>query len=282
MHVVQEQDPKPATSEQRTNEYCRKLPILNASPDSLSDVCRFALSSERQFPNFICDQITKRSSGIGQDYSRPVAGQINTVTPGLGRDYSRRGEGHSSTVTSTVTYLDGKESYSNIKVDGVPEAELTKTGGMISEGEFVTVLRNLFEPDAKAQFTFVREMTFGKKRSLVFDFTVEGKNSRWKIEAGDHTITPPYHGRLWVSKNPSHVMRLDQQATISDLEAGYKSARVTVDYNDMKLGNRGPFTLPTKSAIEGCAARGGACLRNETRFQNCRKFTAEATMIPAP
>jgi hypothetical protein len=37
---------------------------------------------------------------------------------------------------------------------------LAKAGGMTSEGEFVTVLRNLFEPDAKALFTFVREMTW--------------------------------------------------------------------------------------------------------------------------
>jgi hypothetical protein len=251
-----------ATSPQWFDAYCQSLKAANGSSASLTEVCQFALSTGRQFPNFICDQTTERYQPFTNAYLHSIMRL-------------------SSVITSTVTYLGGQESYSNVKIDGKPtSANMMDIGGMNSEGEFATVLRNLFEPGSKVQFSFVRETTLGSKHALVFDFHVARENSHWLIVAGKQVATPAYHGRLWVSKSPSHIMRIEQEAEF-ERTFPYVSHTLTIDYADVKLGDRGLFTLPKRSNVFACLRRSSEkCLRNEIRFEHCRKFTVKSRMLP--
>jgi hypothetical protein len=252
-----------APSRQWFDAYCRSLPVGNASSVSLTEACQFALSVERQFPDFICDQTTERYQPFTVSYMHPIM---------------RR----TSVITSTVTYVSGQESYSNVKVNGKPtSADMMDLGGMNSEGEFATALRNLFEPQGKTQFSFVRETTIDSKPALVFDFHVARENSRWLIVAGKQVATPAYHGHLWVSKTPVHIMRIEQEAEF-ERNFPYVSDSLSIDYADVKLGDRGSFTLPKLSRVYACTRRGPEdCLRNDIKFENCRKFTVKSRMLPA-
>jgi hypothetical protein len=252
-----------APSPQWFDQHCRSLPVGNASPTLLTEVCQFALSVERQFPNFICDQTT--------DQYEPF------VLPSGG--HAMR---HGSVITSTVTYVDGRESYSNVKVDGKHTgAGPLDVGGMRSQGEFATALRNLFDPGSKTHFSLVRETTFHSQPAMVFDFTVELENSHWVVHAGANVAIPAYHGQLWVTTMPSHIIRLDQDA-IFERNFPYSTLSLVIDYAEVKLGDRGPFTLPVRSKITACRDRSAEdCLRNDIRFGNYRKFTAKAKVLPA-
>jgi hypothetical protein len=252
-----------APSQQWVDTYCRSLPAAKAFPTALTEVCQFALSSEQRFPDFICEQTTERYEPF-----RPSNSSVIMM---------RR----SSVITSTVTYVSGQESYSNVRVDGKPtSADMLKVGGMSSEGEFATALRNLFEPESKTQFVFVRETTLESIPVLVFDFNVTSADSRWAIVAGTQPVTPAYHGRLWVSKTQAHVMRIEQQAEF-ERNFPYSGSTLAIDYADVQLGDRGSFTLPKRARMSACLRRvGEPCLRNEITFENCRKFTVKSRVLP--
>lgn len=241
--------------------HCRTLSVANGSPAQLAEVCRFALSTDQQFPNFVCDQTTERYESFRLDSSRQV------VRP-------------SSVITATVTYLDGGESYSNVKMNGKPaRAELLDLGGMSSKGEFATLLRNIFIPESKARFSYAGETTLESQPALAFDFDVAAEHSHWIVINGYARVMPAYRGRLWISTTPLRSLRFDQQATFGS-GFFYSTHDIVVDYAEVKLGDRGLFILPKRSRLTACRGGGAEdCLRNDIKFENCRKFTAKSKIV---
>ncbi len=252
-----------APSRQSADGYCGSLPVANASPALLTEVCQFALSQAERLPNFVCDQTTERYKPVGL-----ASGD--------------RGMQRYSVINSTITVLDGKESYGNVAIDGKHRAAaaLPRLNGMSFQGEFALALRLLFEPASKAQFSFVRETKFDSRPALLFDFSVAPENSRWYINANQQHATPAYHGHLWISKAESHIMRLDQEAVLGK-GFPFTVHKMVIDFADVTLGDRGSFVLPKQSKVTACRNKNtDDCWRNDMRFENCRKFTVKSRVLP--
>lgn len=109
-----------------------------------------------------------------------------------------------------VTYRDGQEFYSEVRVDGQPApANASEPSGNWSHGEFATMLTSIFAPSSKAQFHYSKQTKLHSIPALVFDFEVAARNNRlYFLESRDKTWFPEYGGKIWVDVRTSSLLRL--------------------------------------------------------------------------
>ena len=99
----------------------------------LAEVTDYVKNYSKQLPNFICLRVTRRY-----------------VDPN-GADSWRLAD----TVTAKLTYFDQREDYKVIFVDNkavTADQSLEKLGGTVSQGEFGTMLRDIFTQESEARF----------------------------------------------------------------------------------------------------------------------------------
>ncbi|MFZ1139066.1 MAG: VWA domain-containing protein [Candidatus Sulfotelmatobacter sp.] len=240
--------------------YCAALSSMTEHSEALAEVCRFTLSLPRKMPNVICDLETKRHWRAYEIAHRDV-------------------------VTATVTYADGQEHYSNIRIDGsVANAQaLNSTWSM---GEFASILQMVFSPSSDAEFRFSKEVKLNSAPSLVFEFRVHQLNNElyylyaFYPNGSGITLFPAYRGRIWLNKSNFQLMRIEKET--ADMPPSFPITRATtvIDYADMQLGDGSYFVLPGKSEIETCSgSEGTECAHNVVRFKNWHKFRAKTHIL---
>src|SRR5213594_838206 len=81
-------------------------------------------------------------------------------------------------VSAEVIYMNGRESYRNLAIDGAPvKKEMQELSGAWSTGEFGTQLLDLFAPNTAARFRFRKNATIAGMAAAVYDFQVRHENS---------------------------------------------------------------------------------------------------------
>jgi hypothetical protein len=208
-------------------------------------------------PNFVCQQFTTR-------YARQM-----------------RGEGFKplDVISATVTYVDGKEQYQNIKVGNrsVNQDMMAIKGGARSIGEFGSVLQGLLSVQSDGEFRYVRDEDIHHVRAKVYDFTVRHGNSDWGIGLGGQEIVPGYSGRVWIERDSARVLRIERQA--QDIPESFPIDHVeqTVDYDYVMIAAK-KLLLPTQSENLACQRGSAYCSKNVIEFRNYREFRGEATI----
>jgi hypothetical protein len=126
----------------------------------------YALNYTKQLPNFICVQVTRR-------------------------DFDPTGNGnnwyHSDTITARLSY-NGTENYEVILHNNEPVAngkDMRQFGGTTSEGEFASMLDQLFEPDTHTQFSWDHWGKLRGHKAYVFAYDVQQEFSHYRVEADD-------------------------------------------------------------------------------------------------
>lgn len=139
-------------------EYCQKLANGNERADALERTCEFSLSLQKKLPNYICDENITRWAD------------------------SRR-ERRIDVIDAQVTVEAGKDSYSNIRINGKPtDKPLERMPGMLSAGEFGMQWPSLFAPENEANFTFKKEVKLNFRPTFLFSFEVrEGENKSFNV-----------------------------------------------------------------------------------------------------
>jgi VWFA-related protein len=257
--------PEPHTPEEEVRPYCAAISKQSSHDDALSQVCEFALALTERMPNVICNLETHRYWHEGQDPRRDK-------------------------VTATVTYEDGQESYSNVRInDASPEKSKHEQAGTWSMGEFASILQMLFAPASEAEFSFVRDDAIGTRPVLVFSYRVKESNNVLAYlhaiysSGGGATLFPGYEGMLWVDRSSAHILRLERKMAKMDPNFPITRVRTVVDYDDMPLGDGSTFVLPAKGEVETCSADEiNECAHNVVRFANWHKFRAKTRMVPMP
>ena len=120
--------------------------------ESLAAMKEYALNYTRSLPNYLCVQTTRR--------------HIDPTVPGY-RPYG-------DVVQEQLTFFDGKETYKVQMVDGKSVANMSheQLGGVVSSGEFGTMLAHIFDPESQAQFDWGRWTTLRGHRMYVFAYKV--------------------------------------------------------------------------------------------------------------
>jgi hypothetical protein len=183
------------------------------------------------------------------------------------------------TVSCEVIYLDGKESYRNMAVNGKPTNKtFQEIGGAWSMGEFATVLGDLFDPGTAAEFKVSGVDTISNRPSLVYNFNVDKAHSRWQVSMEKVSMDPAYKGTVWIDRETFHVMRIEMQARNLPTDFPLDKVEMVTEYDFVKLSGTEPFLLPTHAENLACQRGTPYCSRNTIDFRNYRKFGAESTI----
>jgi hypothetical protein len=181
-------------------------------------------------------------------------------------------------VTADLTYQDGRESYQNIKIGNKSvNKSMEDIPGTRSTGEFSTLLESLFEPGA-TKFRTAGQDTIHNHPAYVYSFEVTRELSRWRIEAPSQLYYPATKGSVWIDKETSRVLRIEQQGKAMPALFPFDTIEATVDYDFIRLGTSGPYLLPVESEVLSCQRGTSICSRNKIEFRNYRKFGSESSI----
>lgn len=229
----------------------------------LDRVREYALGYVKRLPDFICLQVTRRyvdPSGLEFWHQQDV-------------------------VTARLSYFEQKEDYKLVLVNNRPtDISYDSLGGSTSTGEFGSMLKEVFDPQSEAEFRWERWATLRGRRAHVYRYRVPKHRSRWNIVYEKTiSITPAYHGLVYVDRDNHSVMRLTLAAEGIPPSFPVQEANTTLDYDSTEISGL-KFILPLKAVVR---MRSGKFLsKNEVEFRMYRKFTADTVItfdtVPEP
>jgi hypothetical protein len=227
--------------------------MANATDEQLIDEARTASANfTASLPNFLADQSTKRYYSSGSSWH-----QIDEVG-------------------AEVAYVNGKEQYRNITVDGAPTSLPPEKTGSWSTGEFGVTLEALMAPVTNASFHRRGTDRIGSRAAVIFDFQVAQTNSHWTIVAPDgRSYKPPFEGSIWVDRETARVLRIEERTTYMPSDFPYSKAESNLEYGYARIDQQS-YLMPSLSENLACMRGSGTCSKNAIMFKNYRKFTADS------
>jgi hypothetical protein len=217
----------------------------------------YALNYTKQLPNFICVQVTRRD-----------------VDPtGTGNNWY-----HSDTITARLSY-NGFENYEVILHNDQPVAngkDMRQFGGTTSEGEFGSMLKEIFEPATHTEFSWDHWATLRRRKTYVFAYDVQQQFSQYHVEADDApSIVPAYRGLVYIDYDSKAVVKIVMSPY--DLPSTFPIHNITssLDYDLETIGDM-QYMLPLRSVLT--SKRDRQMTRNDIEFRLYRKFGTESTI----
>jgi hypothetical protein len=230
-------------------------PSLEEQRQIIAQVRDYALNYTKRLPDFICTQVTRR-------YADPS-----------GLEFWQRLD----TLTTKLSYFDQKEDYKVVLVNNQPtDISYDKLGGSISSGEFGTMMREIFEPETEAQFTWTRWATLRGRRVHVYEYRVSQPKSKWRIDyQRSLQYVPGYRGLIYVDRDSLSVARIRLEAEGMPASFPINQASIELDYDTVDIAGA-PYVLPLKHTMRMREAK--LLIKNEVEFRMYRKFGAEAVI----
>jgi hypothetical protein len=225
------------------------------------------------------DPIITRTREAAFAYSETLPNyMVQQMTTRYQSDRPKAGWQALDIVTADVTYQDGRESYKNIKVGNKStDKPMDQIEGTRSTGEFSTLLEQLFEVNA-ARFRAAGQETIRNRSAYVYSFEITRELSRWRIEAPSELYYPAIKGSVWIDKETSRVLRIEQQGRAMPALFPFDTIETSADYDFIRLGTSGPYLLPVEAEVLSCQRGTSICSRNKIEFRNYRKFGAESNI----
>jgi hypothetical protein len=216
-----------------------------------------AASFAGALPNFFCQQNTTRYQ----------------------TDNPKRGWDAVDIVTADVAYENGRESYKNIKVGNkVVGQSMDAIPGTRSTGEFATQLEILMHPATGTVFRKNGQDSIRGRQAWVYKFDIPRERANWRIEGNSQLYYPAYRGSVWIDKETSRVLRIEQEARSMPSLFQFDTVESSTDYDFVRLGTPEQYLLPVEAEVLSCERGTSNCSRNKIEFRNYRKFGAESSI----
>jgi len=227
------------------------------APGALETARAYALDYSRTLPDFICDEVVRR-------YREGVDPGAWTL---------------SDTLTVRLSYYGHREDYKLVLVNGKPAAgrSYESLTGSISEGEFGSLLRQVFEPEPSTEIRFARWDSIGPRRVAVFAYRMTAAHARYAVNfvLNDqrHSALAGRRGLVFADPGTGAALRITSEA--DSLPDGFPvdTLTSTLEYASTLIGGRA-FLLPRTAEVEMHA--GTYQTRNTIEFQTYHKFDAAA------
>jgi hypothetical protein len=236
----------------------------SAGDDSVIDQTReVAATFTQTLPNYVVKQFTTR-------YVSQAANRGRTSWQPL------------DLVTSDLVYLDGKENYLNIMVNGRVTKDASQNGSW-SEGEFASSLNALLSPYSATEFRNKRAVTIVNRQAYKYDYTIDQPRSAWRVETEGQSYQPGYDGSIWIDKETFRVLRIEMAARNMPRSFPIDTTESSLDYDFVLIGEQ-KYLLPVHSESLSCWRGTSQCSRNVIEFRNYKKYSADSsiTFDPAP
>ncbi|HEX8560323.1 MAG TPA: hypothetical protein VF668_19660 [Pyrinomonadaceae bacterium] len=242
------------------------LPPEAETAELLARARSATLDATAQMPDFVVKQLVTRSAAPGQTRNWRVSDRLV-----VGVSY-RPSEG---------------EKYRLLAVNGMtgPAAEersdYREAGGANSTGEFVSVLKALFEEKSATEFKPLDTDTLRGRRAVVYTYEIKKANSRWLLDAGDSSVVAAHRGKVWVDRERARVLRVETESYGVPATFPISAATLAIDYDWVTIAGQGEYLLPSRSVVVMTrVARGETYqFRNEIAFRNYQKYGTELKIL---
>ena len=224
------------------------------------------LEATGQMPDFVVKQFVTRSYAAGTTRNWRVSDRLI-----VGVSY-RPSEG---------------EKYRLLQVNGVttPTADeqndYKQAGGANSTGEFVSVLKTLFDETSKAEFKPLDTDTLRGRRTVVYTYDIKRADSQWRLETESAAVIAAHRGKVWIDRERARVLRIEFESYDVPDTFPIRAAAVDLDYDWVTIPGQGEYLLPSRSVSVLTTARRGETqqARNEIRFRNYQKYGTELKIL---
>lgn len=248
-------------------EEARPLPP-EAETSALLERARAATAEALgQMPDFVVKQLVTRAHAQGRTRNWRVSDRLI-----VGVSY-RPSEG---------------EKYRLLSVNGSPSPDESErndykeAGGANSTGEFVSVLKALFEEKSRAEFKPLDTDTLRGRRAVVYTYDIKRENSQWRLEAGGGaSVIAAHRGKVWIDRERARVLRVEFESYDVPALFPISGAAVDLDYDWVTIPGQGEYLLPSRSVNVLTVAERGEMrqFRNEIRFRNYQKYGTELKIL---
>jgi hypothetical protein len=234
-----------------------------------------ALQYRRELPDFICTQITRRftaSKSMGA-FTAGIATRNPAAVPG-GPDSS------SDVIVEHLTYVGKKENYEVVSVDGRKVKNMTHMdiqGGVITGGEFGSVLAQIFEPSSQTNFTWDREAELHGRHVFVYEYHVPRRAGTTVTDAKTHNVTVvPFSGQVSIDPQTLKVLEITSR---HDMPPGFPIQVIErkIEYAPQEIAGQ-VYSLPSRSEIH--MEDGARVYENKIEFKDYHHFASDSTIRP--
>jgi hypothetical protein len=183
-------------------------------------------------------------------------------------------------IEEQVTYAGHKESYVVTKLNGkaVDGIAHDQVGGLVSSGEFGSLLKNTFDPNAGAEFRWERSATRDGRTVYVFAFHVPEARG-YGLAESRRTIRVPYKGLVYADAQTGAVVRIEMECEIPG-DSEYKKLDLTLDYKPAMVAGR-EFILPFHFYLHSRRALSPLVVSetvNVADYKDYRRFGADSNV----
>lgn len=236
-----------------------------AAPDAseqkriLQQAAENALSYAASMPDFICTQTVRRYELWGGRESWDLK----------------------DTLVIKLSYFDHVEDYKLATVNGhATKLTYENLRGAITEGEFASMLVNVFEPDAHVEFWWDHWTNLRRRPALVFRFRIKKENSHYRMDYGsdgrrDQVAVAGQHGFVYVDRQTHRIVRILAEADSLPPDFPVQGSSTVLDYGFVDIGGR-DYLLPLHA--DARMATYQVRTRNVMAFTGYRKFAGESTI----
>jgi hypothetical protein len=184
-------------------------------------------------------------------------------------------------LTIQVGYSGQKEHYKLTAMNGSPTTQkLDSLEGIITGGEFGSLMLGIFDPASAAEFQWKSSTTLRKHAAVVYTFRIARAKSHYQVgyrAAKGQLVSAPagYHGEVVLDSQTSHVLRLTASADDLPKDSGILQSSVEVDYDFVEVAGKS-YLLPSHS--DARMERSSRQIANVVAFVDYRKFEADSTI----
>jgi len=232
----------------------------------LSDATDYAFHHERNLPNFLCIQTTRRFQSL------PPRNAPNL-------DY-RAGEDWRPVdiIVERLAYVEHHEDYKVLEINGVASGlDHDKLGGASSSGEFGSVMKGIFAPETEAQFTWQTWFTLRGRKMHVYQYHVAADKSEYHVMVGNQSkdLVTAYHGLIFIDDRKHYIHRITLHADGIPPTYPIQDVSLMLDYDYTRIGDA-DYLLPLTFELR--SREGNIGIKNDVDYSEYRKFSADSSV----
>ncbi len=222
----------------------------------LADATDYASNHERNLPNFLCIQTTRRF-----------------------QDYQSRDEWRPlDIIVERLAYFEHQEDYKVIEINGLPSSIAhEKLGGASSSGEFGSVMKGIFAPETGADFTWQTWFTLRWRKMHVYAYHVAAAKSDYHVRVPEQgqDLVAAYHGLIFIDDTKHFIHRITLHADGIPPRFPIQDISLMLDYEYTRIGDA-TYLLPLTFELR--SREGNVQIKNDVDYDQYRKFTADSSV----
>jgi hypothetical protein len=226
----------------------------------LADATEHALNHEKNLPNFICTQTTRRFEDFnGKNGWRPI-----------------------DIIVERLTYFEHREDYKVMELNGMPaNVPHEQLGGASSSGEFGSVMKSIFTPETETEFHWQSWFTLRGRQTHVYAYRVLASKSNYHLKVPEKKLdlVAGYHGLIFVDAHRHFVHRITAHPDGIPASFPIQDVSLALDYEYTPIGDA-DFLLPLQFELR--SREGNLLVKNDVDYDNYRKFTADSNITFGP